>query len=421
MDIGYVMQLGVDIRARPFSGQATHVREVVSELRALGHRVRIVLRLENTTYRTDDFDALVPVAVGALDRGPARLFERGIRRLQSDLRLPYAGLFESVRFAAACRQELRGFDVIFERFSWMGYGGSLAARWLGIPYVIEDNGDHLADLESKGLAPAGFQRTLSLALMRSAVMRADRVISTGTGWRRRFLDRWGVSEDQVCVIENGTALTKLLQRHDLRSFRDEGPTGASTTLVYVGGFDPWHGISVLLKAVVNARRSGARLRVVLIGSGFGLDSAKALVAELGLTDIVEFTGQLSHEAIAGLLRHADVGLSPYCGWKEYSGLKLFDYKAAGLPTIASGENGQPATLAHGRTGMIVPPCDEAALTAAIIRLSEDSELRRRMGREAREEAEQHHGWNHTALNVEKVLREVTGRAESLVTASLGQS
>ena len=63
MNIGYVMQLGVDIRARPFSGQATHVREVVAELRELGHRVRFVLRLDNTTYRADEFDDFVPVTV----------------------------------------------------------------------------------------------------------------------------------------------------------------------------------------------------------------------------------------------------------------------------------------------------------------------------------------------------------------------
>lgn len=407
MNIGYVMQLGVDLRARPFSGQATHVREVIAELRELGHRVRIVLRLDGTTFRTDDFDDFIPVSVPALDRGPLRLVERGVRRVQSELGLPYAGMFENLRFAAACRQELRGFDVIYERFSWMGYGGSLASRWLGIPYVIEDNGDHLADLESKGIAPTGLQRRLSLALMNTAVGRAAMVISTGNGWRRRFIERWRVPRDRVCVIENGTALLKLLGRDDLKAVRAAEPGEGTTTLVYVGGFDPWHGIPILLSAVVNARRAGARLRVILIGSGFGLESAKKLVAELGLTSEVEFTGQLPHDAIARHLSQADIGLSPYCGWKEYSGLKLFDYKAAGLPTIASGENGQPETLEHGRTGWIVPPCDEAALTTAILHLSGDLELRRRMGRAAREEAEACHGWHHTALKVEAVLREVT--------------
>jgi glycosyltransferase involved in cell wall biosynthesis len=412
MNIGYVMQLGVDLRVRPFTGQATHVREVVSELRALGHRVRIVVRLDGTTYRTDDFDGLVPVATPGLDRGPARLFERIVRRIQRELRLPYAGIFDNLRFASACREELRGFDVVYERFSWMGYGASIASRRLGIPFVIEDNGDHLADLESKGMAPKGLQRSLSLFLMRTAVRRAAMTISTGDGWRKRFLERWGLPADRVCVVENGTALLKMLERGALKSFRDPDPPGEAATLIYVGGFDPWHGISVLLNAVVNARQAGARLRVVLIGSGFGLPAARKLVTELGLGDHVVFTGQLPHEEIAKHLCRADVGLSPYCGWKEYSGLKLFDYKAAGLPTIASGENGQPATLEHGRTGWIVPPCNEAALTDAILKLSGDVELRRRMGRAAREEAETRHGWNHTAIAVESVLRQAIAAAGS---------
>jgi hypothetical protein len=38
--------------------------------------------------------------------------ERGSRRIQSALRLPYAGWFESRRFAEAIRQELAGADLL---------------------------------------------------------------------------------------------------------------------------------------------------------------------------------------------------------------------------------------------------------------------------------------------------------------------
>ena len=81
-----------------------------------------------------------------------------------------------------------------------------------------------------------------------------------------------------------------------------------------------------------------------------------------MEDKIEFAGQLAPKQFATLLANSDIAVSPYCGWAEYSGLKIFDYKAAGLAIIASGEGDQPKTLQQGKTGMIVPPCDLTALT-----------------------------------------------------------
>jgi glycosyltransferase involved in cell wall biosynthesis len=87
-------------------------------------------------------------------------------------------------------------------------------------------------------------------------------------------------------------------------------------------------------------------------------------------------------------------------------LKIFDYKAAGLACIASGKDGQPATLRHGETGWIVPPCDEAALAEAIIKLACDVGLRRRLGQAARLDAEKFHTWTKTAESLEKIFNQL---------------
>ena len=123
-----------------------------------------------------------------------------------------------------------------------------------------------------------------------------------------------------------------------------------------------------------------------------------------------FTGKLKATDYAPYLAGADIGVSPYCGWPEYSGLKIFDYKAAGLACVASGEHGQPSTLNHGETGWIVPPCDEDALAEALFTLSENAELRRKLGQAARLDAERHHAWRHTALHLEKIFHSVVPEA-----------
>ena len=172
-------------------------------------------------------------------------------------------------------------------------------------------------------------------------------------------------------------------------------------------FIPGTGSRNLLCALDRAIRRGADLELTLIGSGPGRDQAQQLTDDLGLSGSVTFTGQLEASQYAPYLAAADIGLSPYCGWQEFSGLKLFDYKAAGLVCIASGLNGHPVTVKQGRTGWIVPPCDDDMLCEALLFLSSNPELRREMGQAARLEAEEVHGWDHTVSQLEQLFTQVT--------------
>lgn len=409
MRIGYLLQVGEEIRRPPFNGPANHVRQVIQELCRRGHDVKVLFRLEGQIWESVNLTEFEPVTIKLIDRGLLRLVERFIRRVQYELKLPYLGFFESLRFALACQQELAECDLYFERFAWMTYGGAMASRWRGIPWILEYNGDPLADLEAKNMAPKGLQRRLSVGLMNWAFQQVSHVVASGEGWRRSAIRTWGVSPDKVTTIENGTDLVRLLKREQLRSFRVADSCDESTHLVYLGGFYRWHGITILLRALERVVQLGVTPKLILIGAGDGLEDAQQLAHELGLENLVQFLGRLASGDYAPILADSDIGLSPYCGWEEYSGLKIFDYKAAGLACIASGQDGQPVTLKHGQTGWIVPPCDEDALVDAILKLSADIDLRRRMGQAARMEAEQSHGWEHTVDRLEPLFSMVIRR------------
>jgi glycosyltransferase involved in cell wall biosynthesis len=404
LKIGYLLQAGApDIRRQPPSGPAVHVRAVFKELQAQGRQMRLVANLEGQIWKSDDLHSFAPVAVKWMDKGPARWFERLIRRIQSELRLPYAALFESLRFALACRQELAGFDLLYERMGWVGYGGGLASQWMGIPLVLEVNGDHLSEFEMLGIAPQGAQRWLSTSLAKRAANMATYVVATGEGWRRRFIERWGVDGSKVSVVENGTQMVDLIPRPQIKSFQNSVDPKRPVTLIFVGGFDPWQGLPLLVQAVSQVLSNGVNIRLLLVGSGIEYKNITSLVQNLNLDPYITFTGRLPADQLAACLEKADIGLSIYQGREEYSGLKLLDYKAAGLAIIASGKNGQPSILEHGRTGWIIPPGDGNALAAAICQLATDPELRKNLGREARFEAEQKHSWRNTAQQLNAIF------------------
>jgi glycosyltransferase involved in cell wall biosynthesis len=255
------------------------------------------------------------------------------------------------------------------------------------------------------MAPRGIQRYLSILLTKRALNQVSHVVAVGEGWRSSFVKRWNFSPDKMTVVENGSEIVNMVDRDRLRAF-STSVSSEVLTVVYVGAFEPWHGLPILVDAVASAISKGIALRLILIGAGSQDVVIKQMIIDLGIKDHVVFAGQLSPREFAPYLASADIGVSPYCGRAEYSGLKLLDYKSAGLAVIASGENGQPAVLKHGVTGWVIPPCNKDALCDAIVHLSANPDLRRRIGKQARLDAEMYHSWKHTAEQLEQLFNKV---------------
>jgi glycosyltransferase involved in cell wall biosynthesis len=57
---------------------------------------------------------------------------------------------------------------------------------------------------------------------------------------------------------------------------------------------------------------------------------------------------------------------------------LAEALASGTPVIATDVGGVAAALEHGEVGLLVPPADAPALVEAVLRLSDDAELRSRL-------------------------------------------
>lgn len=400
------MQNGANILQPPFDGPAEHVRNVVFELKKLGHDVKILFCIKGKYYFSDDlvnFKLIDPIES---ENKLLRLAEKAIRRIQSTLHLPYLAWFESLRFSRVCQKYLFDVDIFLERISWMGYGSIYLKRKLKKPLVIEFNGDPLHDLKAKNESPQGIQLSLSRRLYQFVLKNADGIIASGRGWYQNLITQWNVSPSKIETIENGTRLVELLSQNDLKSFSNSEIYNKSVKIIYLGGFYPWHGTDYLLKAFKTCLLEYPDLELILIGAGNGFEETKKNAAQQGMEEKIKFTGQLSATEYAPLLATSDIAVSPYCGWVEYSGLKIFDYKAAGLAIIASGENNQPTTISQSKTGIIIPPCDLKALEDNLKMLIKNQTLRTELGRNARLDAEKYHSWQTTGLHVANLLQNV---------------
>jgi glycosyltransferase involved in cell wall biosynthesis len=140
------------------------------------------------------------------------------------------------------------------------------------------------------------------------------------------------------------------------------PAGArhSSRFLFVGRLNAQKGIGVLLEALAKAN-SGASLDVV--GDGPDRASLEARAAELGISSRLSFHGARSQEELVPLYRAATAVIIPSEG--EGLGLVAVEAHLCETPVIAFRSGGLADVVSDGNTGLLTPPGDVRALSAAM--------------------------------------------------------
>jgi glycosyltransferase involved in cell wall biosynthesis len=141
-----------------------------------------------------------------------------------------------------------------------------------------------------------------------------------------------------------------------------------------------------LRAFAIAARAEPRLRMVLAGDGPLRGAIEAQAAELGIADRVALFGHFTR--VPALLRALDAFV--IASKFEPYGVALLEAKCAGAAIVATAVNEIPKLLEDGVTGLVVPAESPEPMARAFVRLAQDADLRRRLGKTALAEAERKH-------------------------------
>jgi len=119
---------------------------------------------------------------------------------------------------------------------------------------------------------------------------------------------------------------------------------------------------------------------------------KRMAREAGIADRFLFAGSTTD--VPGHLRAMDIFV--LASYREGFPVSVLEAMGSGLPVVATDIRGCREAVAHGETGLLVPPADARALAAALGLLLASPELTARMGIEGRRRAEQLFDINHAS-------------------------
>jgi len=184
--------------------------------------------------------------------------------------------------------------------------------------------------------------------------------------------------------------------------------GPPATLVYAGAVTGGRGLEQAIAAL--PRAPGVALRVLGPGSELHRARLAELAAEHGVADRVKLAPPVAPSEVVGELAGATAGLAliqPSClSYELCLPNKLFEYLAAGLPTLAADLPAIRAFVTANGTGLVVPPADTDAIARAMLEIVEPG--RNRQLRAAVAAASAEHRWEREAEILADLYRDASG-------------
>lgn len=211
----------------------------------------------------------------------------------------------------------------------------------------------------------------------------------------------------------GERMVRLVSGVDADRFRPgpgrgvgDGHLPRGPRVLFTGRLHPQKNLDFLLASWPPvAAQTGAHL--LLAGQGPDRDRLEARARALGVADSVDFLGAVADPA--GLLRTVDAFVLPSVA--EGMSNSLLEAMATGLPCLASAIGGNTDLIDDGRTGLLLPPDDALAWSAALIRVLRDPAEAGRLGAAARRRIEDEFALPVVVDRYVALYRRLLGRSE----------
>ncbi len=273
------------------------------------------------------------------------------------------------------------------------------ARLIGVPVIV-------VSIRDTGVYLSPWQRRAQRAVCRLA----DRILVNAEAVRQ-----WLVADSydpgKITVIRNGIDLSRFASSNGAGHVRRELGLPAGAPIVAVlSRLNPLKGLEDFLEAAVLVAGRVPHARFLIVGDGHlvrdgavvaDLDYRQTLeghARRLGLGEHVVFTGlrldvpEVLSEVAVSVLPSLSEGLSNV----------LLESMAAGVPVVATRVGGNPEVVEEGRTGLLVPPRDSAALAGAICQVLEDAGTAARFGRAGRQRVAEQFSLERMVSETERV-------------------
>lgn len=298
-------------------------------------------------------------------------------------------------------------DVIHANDADTLAAGLAAARGAGCRLVYDAHELYSDMISEHGLGGSWPVQAYWKRLESDLVPRADAVVTVSDGLAGVLHERHGV---EPVVVRNVPPAEPLGDKGRLR--REIGLALNVSIVLYQGVLIAGRGLTNLVRAMA------ALPQAVLVVQGFGPEeqAMREVAAQLELGDRVRFMCRVAPGELHAYACGADIGVVIYAATTLNNRMaapnKLWSYRMAGLPVVASDFPGLRQTVMGDGTGALFDPADPASIANAIAELLVDPKRRAEISVSSRRLAETRDNWDEEKRKLLDVYDTLAKRSTS---------
>jgi PEP-CTERM/exosortase A-associated glycosyltransferase len=297
-------------------------------------------------------------------------------------------------------------------FKWNGLVGNHLASQLGIPSVYEIRG--LWEVASRSATP-GIEFTMSYRLHEKletqAALQASHVFAL-TGALRDELVRRGVPAEKITLLPNAVDESRFFPLPRDNELEQKFGYEGKQVIGYVGSLLKYEGLDLLLKAAAELSKIRDDFRVLIVGSGAEHENLLALARDLGLGNIVNFTGRVPHSEVEKYYSLIDIAPFPrlplpVC--EMVSPLKPFEAMAMEKACIVSSCAALIEIVQDGITGRVFEKGSHESLATVLKELLDNPAAAKEFGKSGRDWVLENRTWSKNAKIVQEVYERLLAK------------
>lgn len=374
-------------------GYATHQREVINALKALGHDVLPIImggtELSNLNPLATDSYSPSKIKV-VLKKIVPRFLWTSFNNFKLRLHDKNAG--------KRLEENIIGFkpDLIYERSEYLQDSGALMASKYKIKYFLEVNAPFVEEMRS--FEGYSLYEGKAHGIEKFKLKKADKVIAVSTALADFLVERYGCGKEKIFVQPNCINPSKIhfdsnQKEHIVRNLGIEG----KKVIGFVGSMFPYHGVDMLIRAFSDVCKKRSDVCLLIVGDGIILNDMKALTDQLGIRNDVVFTGKIPHSQVFDYIAAMDICIMAKSNWYG-SPVKIFEYGLMSKPIIAPDTAPVRDVMIDGVDAVVIDE-NEASLATSILRILEDRSFSNNIASTFHDKVLDRYTWDHAAKNI----------------------
>jgi glycosyltransferase involved in cell wall biosynthesis len=383
-------------------GQNVYVAELAKELAENGYSVDVFTRKENLAQAVI-VDWLPGIRVIHITAGPEQVIEK-------ESLLVHMEEFSNNMLRFITRQKLH-YDLVHAHFFMSALVASSLKKTLHLPYVVTF---HALGLVRKAYQQEADKFPPERCLIERFIVRdADRLIAECPQDRDDLIRYYDAEPEKISIVPCGFT-PREFKPFDQKEARSRlGLPENGRILLQLGRMVPRKGVDTVIRALELLTYQTEKVWLVIVG-GNSDEPDPSLTPEIGrlqevakaaqVSDQVLFTGRKNRELLRYYYAAADIFITT--PWYEPFGITPLEAMACGIPVIGSDTGGIKYSVAHGRTGFLVPPKMPMTLAAKIDHLLTDNKLAGQMGRHGLRRVQKLFTWEKVAKQMTEVYQQV---------------